>query len=467
MFIDRKEELSLLEKIYRSGKAELFVLYGRRRVGKTELLRTFCAEKPHLFFVATLSSDREQLTSFSQHIWRFTHRDAPEGFSFPSWEAAFQALADLPGRPIVILDEFTYLIQENKSIPSILQKVWDERLGRSQICLILCGSYIGLMESEVLGYRAALYGRRTGSYLLSPLEIDQAVLFFPHYSDLEKIEAWSILGGQPYYLQCFSDQQDIFTNIRCQILDQKGVLYHEPYLLLMEELREPRSYFAVLRAIAEGRTRMSEITQAANFSSPTATSRYLDILREMRIVDRIVPISETQPEKSKKGIYQITDPFLRFYFRFVHPNKGSLDLGLTEAVLNQKVTPYFNHFVASRFEDAAREYVTRLARRGSFPIVDRIGKWWDREVEIDLVAISSQERKLWIGECKWSEKAVGTNVYADLRQKSQSLLSLGLADSVQYILFSKSGFTEALQNLAQEEEILLVDASQVISESES
>ena len=109
MFIDRKAELANLEARYRSGHAELFVLYGRRRVGKTELLRHFCADKPHVFFIATLSSDLDQLASFSQDIWRLTHIDAPEGFTFPSWEAAFRALADLPGRPIVVLDAFVYL----------------------------------------------------------------------------------------------------------------------------------------------------------------------------------------------------------------------------------------------------------------------------------------------------------------------------------------------------------------------
>ena len=158
MFIDRLTELASLEAHHRSGRAELFVLYGRRRVGKTELLRHFCTDKPHLFFIATLSADFEQLASFSQQIWRFTHADAPEGFTFPSWEAAFRALADLPGRPIVILDEFTYLISGNKAIPSLLQKVWDELLRRTQVFLILCGSYVGMMEREVLSYQAPLYG---------------------------------------------------------------------------------------------------------------------------------------------------------------------------------------------------------------------------------------------------------------------------------------------------------------------
>ncbi len=221
MFIDRKAELANLEARYRSERAELFVLYGRRRVGKTELLRHFCADKPHVFFIATLSSDLDQLASFSQQIWRFTHSEAPDGFTFPSWEAAFAALADLPGRPIVVLDEFTYLISGNRAIPSVLQKAWDERLRHTQLFLILCGSYIGMMEREVLSYQAPLYGRRTGSYLLSALELPAAAAFFPFYSAVQQIEAWAVLGGMPYYLDIFAGEADIFSNIRTHILDSQ------------------------------------------------------------------------------------------------------------------------------------------------------------------------------------------------------------------------------------------------------
>ena len=159
MFINRHSELSQLEHLYRSEKAELFILYGSRRVGKTELLRAFCKEKPHIIFVATLSSDLDQLATFSQQIWGFTHSEVPQGFTFPSWEAALRALADLPGRPVVVLDEFTYLISGNKAIPSILQKTWDGILKNTRLFLILCGSYIGMMETEVLGHKSPLFGR--------------------------------------------------------------------------------------------------------------------------------------------------------------------------------------------------------------------------------------------------------------------------------------------------------------------
>ena len=276
MFINRMSELAHLEELYRSGRAELFVLYGRRRVGKTELVRAFCEGKPNVFFIATLGSDSDQLAAFSQAIWRFNHGEGAEGFTFPSWEAAFRALSDLPGRPIVVLDEFTYLISGNKAIPSILQKTWDAWLRNTQVFVILCGSYIGMMEREVLGYQAPLYGRRTGGYLLQPLELPAAAAFFPRYTPLQRTEAWAVLGGMPYYLGVFSDADDIFANIRRHILDVQGTLYSEAHLLLMEELREPRNYFSILRAVAQGDTRLNEIAQAAGVGDGATAARYLD-----------------------------------------------------------------------------------------------------------------------------------------------------------------------------------------------
>ncbi|PKO17730.1 MAG: ATP-binding protein [Chloroflexi bacterium HGW-Chloroflexi-10] len=448
MFINRKTEIEQLNNLYNSNRAELFVLYGRRRVGKTELLRAFCTEKPHLFFIATLSSDSEQLAIFSRQIYGFEHREVAPGFTFPSWEAAFMALADLPmlPRPIVVLDEFTYLISGNKAIPSILQKVWDEKLKDSGLLLILCGSYIGMMEIEVLGYQAPLYGRRTASTLLRPLDLPSSALFFPEYSMDEKFLAWAILGGMPYYLCTFNTTQNLFTNIHHHILNpQTGTLYSEPRLLLMEELREPRNYFSILRAIAQGRTRLNEITQASGVGEVNTVSRYLDILQQMHLITRRVPVTESQPEKSKKGLYQIDDHFLRFWFRYVHPNQSGLDLGLSEAILEQRIRPDLDHFASTAFEEAARMYAAKLAQMGKLSFIpERIGGWWNRETEIDVLAISQTEKAALAAECKWSVNPIGIDVLENLKQKTNLLMRDSEIKEIQYALFSRSGFTPAL-----------------------
>jgi AAA+ ATPase superfamily predicted ATPase len=467
MFINRKAELEQLDRLYRSDHAELFVLYGRRRVGKTELLRAFCVGKPHIFFIATLSSDSEQLATFSQQIYGFSHKEVPAGFTFPSWESAFQALADLPTqpRPIIIMDEFTYLISGNKAIPSVLQKAWDEKIKNTRIMLVLCGLYIGMMETEVMGYQAPLYGRRTASTLLRPLDLPSSSLFFPHYSPEEKFLAWAVLGGMPYYLRTFSDHQDIFANIRQHILDaQTGTLFNEPRLLLMEELREPRNYFSILRAIAQGRTRLNEITQASGVSEVTAVARYLDILQQMHLITRRVPATENQPEKSKKGIYQIDDHFLRFWFRYVHPNQSGLDLGLTDAILEQRIRPDMDHFAAAAFEEAARAYVANLAQMGRLDFLpERIGSWWDRDAEIDVLAISQTEKAALVGECKWSIKPIGTNILVDLQQKARVLIKDYGIQKVQFALFARSGFTPALEDQARAEGIGLYTVDSLVN----
>ncbi len=467
MFIDRKTELELLGQRYRSNQAELFVLYGRRRVGKTELLHAFCADKPHIFFIATLSSDSEQLATFSQQVYGFTHADVPSGFTFPSWEAALRALGELPGqpKPIIVLDEFTYLISGNKAIPSILQKVWDETLKNTQIMIVLCGSYIGMMETEVLGYQAPLYGRRTASTLLRPMDLASSALFFPSYSAEEKFLTWAVVGGMPYYLRTFQDSQDVFANIRQHILDaQSGTLFNEPRLLLMEELREPRNYFSLLRAIAQGRTRLNDIAQGAGIGDVTTVARYLDILQQMRLITRRVPATETQPEKSKKGIYHIDDHFLRFWFRYVHPNQSSLDLGLADAILQQRIKPDLDHFVATAFEEAAITFTGRLAQAGEldfFP--ERIGGWWNRDAEIDVLAINLTEKIALVGECKWTIHPVGASVLDDLKQKAEILLKEHQIKKVQFALFSRKGFTADVEAKSKNEGIRLFTADSIVN----
>jgi AAA+ ATPase superfamily predicted ATPase len=467
MFIDRKKELAMLEQRYRSDQAELFVLYGRRRVGKTELLHAFCAGKPYLFFIATLSSDSEQLATFSQQIYAFNHSEVPAGFTFPSWESAFRALVDIPQqtRPIVVLDEFTYLISGNKAIPSILQKVWDETLKNTNLMLVLCGSYIGMMETEVLGYQAPLYGRRTASALLRPMDLASSSLFYPNYSADEKFLTWAVVGGMPYYLRTFQDSQPVSANIRQHILDeQSGTLFNEPRLLLMEELREPRNYFSVLRAIAQGRTRMNEIAQGAGIGDVNTVARYLDILQQMRLITRRVPATETQPEKSKKGLYQIDDHFLRFWFRYIQPNQSGLDLGLADAILEQRILPDLDQFVSTTFEEAAITFTGHLAQAGKLTFIpDRIGGWWNRDTEIDVLAVNLTEKVALLGECKWSVHPVGIKVLDDLKHKALILMKDYDILQAQFVLFARTGFSPELQETADREGVRLYTVDDLVS----
>jgi AAA+ ATPase superfamily predicted ATPase len=314
-----------------------------------------------------------------------------------------------------------------------------------------------MMETEVLGYQAPLYGRRTASTLLRPMDLTSSALFFPSYSAEEKFITWAVVGGMPYYLRTFQDSQDVFANIRQHILDaQSGTLFNEPRLLLMEELREPRNYFSLLRAIAQGRTRLNEIAQGASIGDVTTVARYLDILQQMRLITRRVPATETQPEKSKKGIYNIDDHFLRFWFRYVHPNQSSLDLGLADAILQQRIEPDLDHFVATAFEEAAITFTGRLAQTGQldfFP--ERIGGWWNRDAEIDVLAVNLSEKIALVGECKWTVHPVGTSVLDDLKKKVEVLTKDHEINKVQFAIFARNGFTPDLEDRAKSDGIRL------------
>jgi len=440
------------------------VLYGRRRVGKTELIRQFCKGRRHLFWTADQSPDRELLGDFSRRVWAVATEEAPPGFTFPSWEAAFRHLATLArDEPlVVVIDEFTYLIDANAAVPSILQKVWDDALSGTKVQLVLCGSFPGMMEREVLGYQSALYGRRSGQYLVEPLTFRDAGAFFPGKDGVWRVEAHAVLGGMPAYLRQFEGESDVLEGVGARILRKGTFLYDEPRFLLMQEVREPAKYFSLLRAIAGGKTRPNEIAQSSGLADRTAVVRYLDTLRDMGLVERRLPVTETEPHKSRKGSYRMRDPFIRFWFRFVFPHRTELESGFREDVLERRVRPYFADFVGPVFEDVAREQL--LAGALSLPFVPaRIGSWWDGETEIDLVALDESGNDVLVGECKWWSGPVGQNVLRELQRKAWAMArrhpeQIRPDARVHSILFSRAGFTPELIREAASRDVTLVEA---------
>lgn len=466
MFVDRESELAFLEAAWRSERAELIVVYGRRRVGKTALLRAFCENRPHAFWVASLSSEALLRRGFTDAVWQADHPGSKSaGYSYESWERAFVALGELAAdrRMIVVIDEFPYLVNADPSIPSVLQKVWDERLQYTRLMLILCGSHIGMMEQELLEYRAPLYGRRTGQIHLRPLPLRAAAAFFPTYDAIQQIETYAVLGGIPAYLSQWDSHQPLLANIEQHILNPASYLYLEPQFLLREELQEPRNYFALLQAIAQGKTRFNEILQATGMERGPA-SRYLAILQDLHLVERRVPITEHQPDKSRRGVYRLRDPFLAFWFRFVAPYFSTLEIGHT-APIARLVADELSQFIGPVFEDLCRDWIAEQAALQRLPFIpQRIGAWWNNEEEIDVVAIGQDA--LLVGECKWTNRPIGTNILDDLKRKARVLItsekgtgatraSANAPVALHYALFARA-FTPGLEAVAQEEKVLLI-----------
>lgn len=442
MFVNRVSELALLEKHYNSGHAELFVLYGRRRVGKTELLTHFCEGKRHVFFVADQVPEQTLRASLSKVVNDAMFGPGQVSAVYNTWDDLLGTLARQAQdeRLVVVLDEFPYLVAAHPPLASILQRIWDQSLKNSQIMLILNGSYIGMMEETVLGYKAPLYGRRTAQYLLEPLEFFDAQHFFSSYSPEDRLRAYAIYGGTPAYLQTIQPEQSLETNILEGILERGSVLYDEVRFVLQQELREPRNYFAVLQAIASGNTRQNEIKQATGLEN---LAPYLDTLQQLHLVERIVPVTESQPHKSRRGLYRLKDNFLRFWFRFVLPNRSQLERGAKEMVFETAIRPEMDHFAGTVFEQVCQQYFWRMGLKGGLPFMpEQIGGWWQANQEVDLVALGGTQ--VMLVECKWSNRPVGMDVLDTLEARASIVKKEINGQYVLYGLCSRSGFTEQL-----------------------
>jgi len=416
-FIDRKEELAFLEEKWREPKPQLVILWGKRRVGKTELVKQFIEDKPHVYFLAESTNDREQLLRFSQALGQFFKEPLLRTRGFAGWEESFGYVKEKKQHFVLVIDEFPYLIFSNPGIISLFQKAWDEYWSKSHVFLILLGSSMAMMESDVLGYRSPLYGRRTGQWRVDPLPFSAARQFRQDKSFLDQISHFSVAGGIPAYWLQFDVQKGFQENLKSSVLRKGAVLYEEVEFILLEELREPRYYFALLQALAQGKRKLSEIVNATGITQPVA-NKYLGVLGELKIVERELPLTEEKALKSKKGLYRIQDEFFQFWFKFIFPRRGELEMAKVDEVM-KTIAEGFPHHLSGTYEKVALETVWQ--NMDAFFPFSKAGRWWDRNNEIDLVAISKQHDSILLGEVKWSEKPIGVDIYEALKEKSKKV----------------------------------------------
>ncbi len=465
MFVDRRIELDWLSERHEGRGAELLVLYGRRRTGKSALLQQFCKGRPHVYFVASQVRETDNLDQFRQ-VLAATHSDPVlNSMRFNSWETALAYVAQLAARRrlVVVLDEFPYLCQSNRALPSLLQRWWDMQGRSSQIMLILCGSQISFMERDVLAERSPLFGRRTGQLQLLPLLPWHAALFFPRWTVRDRLSAYGMLGGIPAYLERFDARQSLRANLLREALRPQGFLYDEVTLLLRTELADVSTYLSVLKAVAGGATRITEIATRAGIPT-SATPPYLRVLRDLQIVRRDVPFTEPNPHKSKRGVYVVTDPFVSFWSRFILPHQSLIQAGQGATVWRQFIKPHLDTHLGFVFEEICRQYVLHrwAETHGETPV--RVGRVWASDQDLDVVADlrSGKEQRLLVGECKWWRKPVGANVLRRL-QRAADHLPLTRGKSLRFALFSLSGFTNELKSLAAREDVVLVSENDLLA----
>lgn len=457
MFIGRDYELNQLNKLYREDKFQFIVIYGRRRVGKTTLINEFCKDKPNIFFVAEEYNDKIALENFSDKILTFFNMKEYMG-SFESWEKAFSFLGKQAEkeRLIVVIDEFPYIVNANKSIPSIMQNVIDYKLINSKLFLIVCGSSLSFMEKEVLSYKSPLYGRRTAQFVIEPFDFFDSKKFYNRYDIEDNIKAYSILGGIPQYLKKFSDEKSIRENIIENVLNKSSYIYEEPKNLLKQELREPALYNSIIEAIANGASKLNEIATKVGEDTDKC-SKYINTLIELRIVQKEAPAGEDKVVR--KSIYSLRDNLFRFYYRFVFSNLSLIEQGLVEYVYDNKIEPYFNEYLSGVFEDICIQYMKYLNKKMKLPFVfECIGRWWGnnpvkkREEEIDILACNKDSAIFC--ECKWRNEPLNMATVNMLIEKS-SILNYR---NKYYVFFSKSGFSEDVVRFAKNvESIFLFD----------
>lgn len=454
-FLGREKEILVLEKEY-ARDGGFVVIYGRRRIGKTTLIKQFIKSKTAFYFLATKEVESQSMKRFAGVIARTTGNSVLQKAAFSDWLDLFQAVADYKPneKKVLVIDEFPYLVKVNDSFPSILQNAWDEILKDSNVMLILCGSLISMMKKHALSYESPLYGRRTAQMRIAPLPFT-TVYENQKLSFEEAAEQYSITGGVPKYMEFFSDVQPLYEQIKENVLSKNGFLYEEPNFLLTDEVQVLTNYFSIIKVIADGNHKLGTIAGILGLET-SALTPYLKTLSELGFTEKQVPVTEKNAEKTRKGLYFISDNFLRFWFRYVYPYKGELELDNMQISLDELDKDFKEKFVAFAYEDICKEIFARLCSDKAIDFTpSKIGSYWLNDksgnTQIDVMAVDTVNKRLFAGECKYHNQPIDADVYFELVKKvdnSSEIKSAFKDYTVIYGVFSKSGFTSRMTDIS-------------------
>ena len=456
MFVGRKRELDKLNTLYAGDSFEFAVVYGRRRVGKTTLIREFLKDKESVYYMAVEGTKKENLRGLSAAFLMQGKNNAPAAESyveFRDYEAALAYIDLLAGehrRIVIAIDEYPYLAASYPTISSLVQKHIDECWKDSRLFLILCGSSMSFMEEQVLGYKSPLYGRRTAQFKIRPFTFWEAGEMLKDYSAQDRALLYGVTGGIPEYLSRIDGTKDVHENIIRLFFDESGRLFEEPINLMKQELREPMTYHSIISAIASGASRLNEIATKTGLESG-GCSNQLSSLIALQIVKKEVPM--TQNANSRSTLYSLEDSMYLFWYRFIRPNSSSIMCGVGRQIYETVVMPQNDDFMGRIFETICRQYLFLPEIYGKLPFpIGQIGRWWGnnararRQEEIDLMAISGET--VLFGECKWRNEKIGRQVVERLLERGE----LFQYPEKYYYIFSKTGFKEETTQYCSEKE---------------
>lgn len=454
--IGREAELAHLVSLYENPSFEFLVMYGRRRVGKTTLLQEFAKSRNAIFYPAQEKNDSLNLADFSKMVQ--LHFDGTSLAPFTSWKDAFTYIGMRASeRVAIIIDEFPYIAEENPTVKSILQHVIDHSWkDNPNIMLVLCGSSISFMESDVMGAKSPLHDRQTSSLEVLPFDYLDSARFFPGYSNEQKLIAYGILGGVPRYLEAFDSRRPIQENIAERIVRSGAYLREEPMNLLRAEFRNPNIYNSILSAIAGGHNRPAEIADYIH-EEKTKVSKYLVSLQSLRLIDKRVPCGEAM--SSRKGIYTLRDNFFTFWFRYLFDNGAYYSMLGPDAAAQQIVADLPN-LMGNAFEGICMEYLVRRARAGLLPFVPyQMGRWWGTnpaikaQDDVDILLLDKGKRQAIFVECKFTSSPMPHEEYEDLET---AMLAFPDIPEKRMMFISKSGFKDSVVRHAEEDGTVLL-----------
>ena len=439
MFIGRKKELNTLNDLFNSNKFEFVVIYGRRRVGKTSLINKFIDQKEVIYFTGIESNEKQNLENFSNSIFEY-YSGIESDNTFSSFQTALEFVFKLSEnkRIILVIDEYPYVAHASKSLASTLQLLIDKYKDTSKLMLILCGSSMSYMEDQVLAYKAPLYGRRTSQMKILPFEFEETCEYTHNMSDEDKAFVYGIVGGTPQYLLQFNSQLSVEENIKNNFLNPNSFLYEEPTNLLKQEVREPAIYTSIIFSIANGASKLSEISNKVGENTNVCSS-YLKNLINLGIIKKEAPYND---DSSRKFIYSIDDNMFRFWYRFVLRNHSIITKGAVNLAY-QRIKPFLNEYMGLIFEEICKQYLWKQLLNNNCPVeFSSLGRWWGndpiekKQVEIDIMGEEDKYCCLF-GECKWTNEKVDVDVLNKLIKRTKLF---HYTNNYIYI-FSKSGFT--------------------------
>ncbi len=432
IFVDREAELEALREACSSGRGELVLVYGRRRIGKTFMLSLLLKEVGGIYLHVNHEERELALRDLVEQLSSQARLPYPPRVA--SFRDLYELLAALKVKPVVI-DEFQRLLRAGGLTE--LQHAWDTALSREGLVLILSGSAVGVAERVGSSHASPLFGRFTRVIRVGELSYPAVRAFLPHYGEEDRVRSYAVFGGVPGYLAQLDPRRPLVENVDRLVLRYGAPLRDEPLILLKLELRNPSRYAEVLRAIAEGATQFGEIADRAGVRA-TELPKYMRVLEEdLALVERRYPL--TEEGRRGRGRYHLRDHFTRFWFKVVYPSRVALELGLYREVA-ANLQEQIDSLASQAFEEVAHQHFALLAGRGLVSFT-RIGRWWSGGVELDLVALDERSGTAYFGEVKWSRQAVGRGELYKLASKAEEFPWRRGERREVYVLYSRAGFT--------------------------